>query len=78
MYFTLKNADVPRKGGHAEKREKKALLCRHYPSERGPTEGRGAGSGCLCLCAPSPQREAGKELACQCMHVWKILFPPAV
>lgn len=38
-YFTLQSADVPRKCSHAEKREKRALLCWHWPSERGPTEG---------------------------------------
>lgn len=35
----MQNADVTRKCSHAEKREKRALLCWHWLSERGPTEG---------------------------------------
>lgn len=30
---------VPRKRSHAEKGEKRGLLCWHWPSERGPTGG---------------------------------------
>lgn len=57
LYFTLKNDDVPKKGGHAERREKAALLCWHWPSERGLTEGREVGGRWVPvpLC-PSPPR----------------------
>lgn len=60
LYFTLKNAVVPGKGGHAEKREKAALFCWHRSSEKGPTEGSGAGGGCLYLCAPPLPGVAGE------------------
>lgn len=65
LYFTLKNAVVPGKGGHAEKREKAALLCWHRSSERGPTEGSGAGVGVFISVPLRSQGWLGKGLACQ-------------